>query len=339
MKIAVVGAGAIGGIIGGVLSEEGEDIVLIDVDKDHVKAINEKGIKIDGARGELNVKVPALLPNEVKETYDLIFFVVKATQTEDALKTSKNFLKDDSVLVCLQNGINEDYIALIIGERRTIGGLVGWGAENKGPGYLTQDSRGDFTIGELDGSITDRVKKIADILGKVEPVVISENIWGHLWTKLLVNSSMSAIGAVTGYTYGETLKDDLAKRLVVKVMTEIVDVAQALGIKMEPISGVDPVIVTAKDEEKYQQVSAILDAVYAPHANVKTGALLDYKRGVKTEIGCWNGYVVEKAKEARVKVPVNSAIVGMVGEIENKKRKLTPENIKEIENLARFKLS
>ncbi len=336
MKMAVVGAGAIGGIIGAVLLKEGEDIVLIDADKNHVKAINEKGLKIDGARGELNVKIPAILPNEVKDTYDLIFFVVKATQTADALGTTKNYLKVDSVLVCLQNGINEDYIASIIGEKRTVGGLVGWGAENKGPGHLTQDSRGDFTIGELDGSITDRVKKIADILGKVEPVVISENIWGHLWTKLLVNSSMSALGAVTGYTYGDTLKDDLAKRLVVKVMTEIVDVAQALGIKMEPISGVDPVIVTAKDEEKYKQVSAILDAVYAPHANVKTGALLDYKRGVKTEIGRWNGYVVEKAKEAGVKVPVNSAIVKMVTEIENKERKLSPDNIKEIIKLGSF---
>lgn len=262
--------------------------------------------------------------------------MVKATQTEEALKSTQKLLKDDSVLVCLQNGINEDYIASVIGEKRTIGGLVGWGAENKGPGYLTQDSRGDFTIGELDGSNTKRIKVISTILSKVEPVVISENIWGHLWTKLLVNSSMSALGAVTGYTYGQTLKDDLAVRLVVKIMTEIVDVAQALGIKMEPIAGVDPVIVTAKDEEKYKQVAAILDAVYAPHANVKTGALLDYKRGVKTEIGCWNGYVVEKAKEAGVEAPVNSAIFRMVTEIENKERKLTPNNIQEIKRLGRF---
>ena len=162
MRMAVMGAGSLGTIIGALITKGGLEIDLIDVNTAHVNALKERGAKITG-KMELEVPVKALTPDEMAGEYDLFFYLVKATHNEEALPKVAQHLKSDGVVVTMQNGIPEESVAAVVGRERTLGCAVGWGAALVAPGVsmLASDlERMTYDIGELDGQITDRLKKI-----------------------------------------------------------------------------------------------------------------------------------------------------------------------------------
>ncbi len=216
MRIALVGAGAMGTIIGALIAKGGEDIVMVDVNEPHVKALNEKGATITGHM-DITVPVNAVTPDGMEGTYDLVIYLVKTTYDDKALPEILPFIGDGSMVITLQNGVPEERVAAVVGRERTLGGAIGWGATFIGPGVseLTYDPvEMTYDIGELDGSLSKRIKAVKGVLDLAGSAEISDNLVGTRWVKLMVNVSMSGLSAALDCTYGDILDNDKVTEII-----------------------------------------------------------------------------------------------------------------------------
>ena len=333
MRIALVGAGSMGTILGALLAKGGEDIVLVDVNQQHVKALNESGARITGHM-DLTVPVRAILPDDMQGPYDLVIYLVKTTNDEKALAEILPHLNDGSVLITLQNGVPEEKVSAAIGKERTLGGAIAWGATFLGPGVseLTSESEAmTYDIGELDGSLTSRLQSIKTVLDKAGEAHITTNLIGVRWTKLMINVSMSGPGAALGCTYGMILDDPKAVVIATAIVVETLKTARALGIKMEPVQGLDPNILMDIVKESEENAVNAMRLIYGKHRDLIASMLQDIRKGMPCEVETLNGYLSRKSAEAGVPTPVNDQITEVIRGIESGKYSPDFENLDMIE--------
>jgi 2-dehydropantoate 2-reductase len=283
LRLAIVGAGAIGGTVGAHLIRAGHDVTFVDTVAEHVSAIRERGLRIEGPITEFTVRAPAYLPPEVPGPFDIIFLCVKANATEAAARSLLPFLSPDGVVVSLQNGLNERVIAEIVGAARTMGAFINFGADYLEPGVIHYGGRGAFVLGELDGSITPRLERIHAAARDFEPnAVISRNIWGYLWSKLAVGAMIFAT-ALTDEGIADCYAMPEYRELFADIAREVLRVAIAAGVKPEPFDGFTP------------------DAFLPGVAREVTEASLDgmvafNRRSAKTHSGVWRDLAVRKRR-------------------------------------------
>jgi len=334
MKIAIVGVGSLGTITGALIAKKGFDVVLVDANKEHVDELNRNGATITGTM-ELTVPVTAITPDQMEGTYDVVLYLVKQTNNDAALTGLLPHLREDSVVCTMQNGVPEEKVAEYVGREKVLGCAVGWGATWVKPGVSELTSSPDkmtFDLGELDGSTTDRVKKVAEILESVCPVIITDNLTGIRWTKLLINATFSGMSAVLGCTFGDVLDDRKALTCVAHIANEIIQVVDAIGVTMEPMQGADLKMLAFKTKAEMEAKFAIYEAVFRPHALLKASMLQDIEKGLKTEIAAINGVVCETGRAVNVPTLIDDTVVAIVKGIEE--GKYTPV----FENLAMFTL-
>jgi 2-dehydropantoate 2-reductase len=311
MKLAILGAGSLGTILGAVLTKNGYDVTLIDSYKEHVDALNQYGATVIGTM-ELNVPVKAITPDEMQGYYDIVFLLVKQTHTKEALEMLLPHIRKDSIVCTLQNGLPEHDVVEIVGRERTVGGSVMWGATFIKPGVsmLTQ-SMDDikniaFEIGEIDGKITDRIEKIAEILSAMGPTHPNTNFMGLRWRKLLYNVTMSGMSAALGSTFGEVLDNDKATTCLAFIAKETLEVCEAQGIDMQNELG------RFKTPEELQKSKAGFVIGWNGARLLKASMLQDLEKGRKTEIDKINGAVCEWGRKLGIKTPVNDTVVKIV---------------------------
>lgn len=205
MKICIVGAGSLGCAIGGVLAEAGSDVTLINRSKAHVDAMNRAGLRLRKGESERTVKVKAATGCHGAGRADLVIVLVKSFHTREAMQAAESLLGDGTVVLSLQNGLgHEDILAEIAGRSRILAGKTYAGGMLLGPGHVVDGTRGKHTIiGELDGTVSERVRRIADEFNRAGlQTTISSNIMGTIWDKLLVNVATGALSGITGLPYG-----------------------------------------------------------------------------------------------------------------------------------------
>lgn len=318
MKVAVMGVGSLGTIVGALMSQKGADVVLIDANKEHVRALNEKGATIVG-KYNLNTPVKAITPDEMTGTYDIVFYLVKQTYNEVALKQLLPHLGPDSTVCTLQNGVPEGAVAAIVGKERTMGGPVNWGATWKGPGVSELTSDFDtmlFDLGELDGTITARTKRVAEVLRLAGKVEILDNLLGVRWAKLLVNAMMSGMSAALGCTFGDILDNEKALMCAVHIGNEAIAASRADGISLAPLGSVDMSTLAFTTASERAEKMANMRIGYGPHRPLKASMLQDIEKGLKTEIDAINGIVSTTGKRVGVPTPVCDTVVETVKGIE-----------------------
>ncbi|MDI6654624.1 MAG: 2-dehydropantoate 2-reductase, partial [Candidatus Hydrothermarchaeota archaeon] len=199
MKVAVMGAGAVGGYFGGVLAKSGADITLIARGK-HLEAMRKDGLLIKSYRGDFRADVKATSdPKEAGPT-DLILFTVKSYDTEEAIRLCRPMIQENTCILSLQNGIdNDEKIAREAGREKIIGGVAYIGVALDEPGVILHSAAGKIAIGELNGKITHRIKKIAEMFSAAWiPCEISEDIIKLKWKKLVWNAAFNALTTITG---------------------------------------------------------------------------------------------------------------------------------------------
>ncbi|MBN2011967.1 2-dehydropantoate 2-reductase [candidate division KSB1 bacterium] len=336
MKIVIIGAGAVGGVIAASLTNEKLQVELVCKHRDVVDAIENNGLRVEGIKGNLITYPDTLLDiSQISDRPDIVFIATKAYDVIPAARAIRPFLQDDTMVVSLQNGMCEDQIADIVGEQRTIGCVVNWGASMLGPGRMELTSDGSFVIGELSGEITHRMFVLRGLLEKIFPTHISSNIYGNLYTKLIVNSCITTLGAITGLRVGELLKIKIARTIFLKVFAEAVQVADCNGIKLEKIAErIDPYSLLLSSADRNGPISwplirkhLIIISLGFRFRRVKSSSLQSLERGKKTEIDFFNGYIVQKANSLHIPVPVNQRLVDMIKAIEKRKMKIEIENI------------
>ncbi|RLI31509.1 2-dehydropantoate 2-reductase [Candidatus Bathyarchaeota archaeon] len=301
MRIAVVGSGAMGSLYGGLLADAGEDVTLIDIWKEHVDAINTRGLKISGASGERLVRVRATTNPAEVGTVDLIMIFVKAYDTRKAAQDALPMVGPETVFLTLQNGLgNVEQIEEVAGKGRVVAGATTHGSTLVGPGEVFHAGKGLTYIGELTGEITERVKRIAETFNRAGiETHISQNIQGIIWKKILINVGINAITAITGLRNGEILLVPEVKEIVRKAVLEAAEVAKAAGITVEM-------------EDPVAEVYKVAELT----AKNKSSMLQDVERGRRTEIDAINGAIVRIGKQYGVDTPVNETLVAAVKGIE-----------------------
>ena len=309
MKIAVLGAGALGCAMGSCLSESGHEVWLINRREDHVETMNTLGlcVQVNGADRYTPVKA-ALHASHVAAqigTVDLLLVLVKSFHTREAITSSTSIVGPDTVVLSLQNGLgHEDVLAEVVGRDKVMAGKTYAGGVMLGPGRIILGTEGKETyIGELEGRMTDRVQRVAAAFNAAGLITyISDNIIGTIWEKLLVNVATGALSGITRLAYGDLYQVPEVKACALAAVQEAMDVARACGIGL---SVNDP-------EQPWIKAAARLPPEF------KASMLQSLERGSVTEVDYVNGSVVRWGQKCGVPTPVNSTLVACLKGIERR---------------------
>jgi 2-dehydropantoate 2-reductase len=322
-KLAVLGAGAIGSTIGAYLTRGGRDITLIDPWPAHVEAMQRNGLKVSAQDEEFTVKIKAVHLADVcalRQQFDAVLLAVKSYDSVWATKFIEPYLTPTGVLVSAQNGINEEWVAPIIGYTRTLGCVVTIGAGLYEPGHVTRTSapsRPSFAVGELNGMMTPRIRDLATVLAPAGPAHATVNLWGERWAKLTVNSMANALAGITGMGGAALRKEPEAFPICLRIACEALAVAQTLGVQVEPVGGIPAqrYLEAAHGVGGEELRSQWVEAGQALGAG-RPSLLQDVMKGRRTEVDYLNGYVVRKGREVGVPTPMNEAVVAVTHRLE-----------------------
>ena len=336
-RIVLIGPGAIGGITAAFLAKAGDDITLVCKHSSIVELASGKGLHITGVQGTLDVPVRAVKTIEDLEgTFDFCLIATKAYDMPDCARKMLPHLADDALVVSMQNGICTDALSEVVGPARTVGCVIGFGATMKAPGELEMTSTGTFRIGMPDKSRPARLEELRRIMDTVVPAVISDDIYADLYSKLIVNACITALGAVCGLTLGEMMQRRDARRIFLGVISEGVKVAEAEGLTIPPYAG-------KLDYHRLMKGTGLLACMRRhltirvmgiKYSRLKSSSLQSLERGRPTEVPYLNGYIVRKGAEAGVICPINERLTEMISQIEQGKRRITPDNLADLQLTA-----
>jgi 2-dehydropantoate 2-reductase len=333
-SVLVVGAGAIGGVTAAKMTGEVRRVAVLDANEEHVERIRGDGLLLNDLGEERRVRVEAHAdPAGLEDPFDFALITLKAPYLESALEP---LLERGLVetFVSLGNGLVQERIAGIVGEGNLIWGTVEWGATNLGPGHLAQTTRGHFVIGEPEGSIWERTRILAEALGAVDEVRVTENIRGQVWSKLLVNSAFSGLGAVSGLLYGDVVDDPDGREVALALWREGYDVGLAQNLELEDVLGVPAESLVVRSAEDRERADGALEVAMRQAGATKASMLQDLERGVKTEVDVINGGVVEKGEEYGVETPLNSRVVELMRAMERGERRPDRDTFGKLRELA-----
>jgi 2-dehydropantoate 2-reductase len=333
-SVLVVGAGAIGGVTAAKMTDRVRRVAVLDANEEHVERMRGDGLLIDDLGEERLVPLDAYAePAGLDGPFDFALVTLKAPHLESALAPLLERGLAET-FVSLGNGLVQERIAGIVGGERLIWGTVEWGSTNLGPGRLARTTRGPFIIGEPDGSVRDRTRLLADALGTVDEARVTENIRGQVWSKLLVNSAFSGLGAVSGLLYREVVADPDGHEVVLALWREGYDVGMAQNLQLEEVLGVPAESLVVRDPEDRERAEEALEVAMQQAGATKASMLQDLERGVKTEVDVINGAVVEKGREYGVETPLNARVVDLMHAMERGERRPGRDVFVELRELA-----
>lgn len=329
MRMAIMGTGSLGTIVGALMTKNGHVIDCIDVNQDHVNALNTKGAKIVGLM-DLVQPVTALTPDKITGEYDIFFYLAKTTDNDSALPYILKHLKRDGAVVCMQNGIPEDAVAEVVGKFRTVGCIVGWGATYMEPGVSKLTSAPEameYVIGELDGRDTSRIHDIAKVLSTAGEARTTTNLIGIRWTKLMSNTGFSGMSAVVAGNYGNVLDHPKALACAQHIFREALAICRAANVVPEPRGGFDNREFDFQTEKERVAKIPLFMKKMGPHRNIRTGMLYDIEAGRKPEYETFNGTITRWGKQWGVPTPVNDQVVDIVKGMWEGRLKIDPKNV------------
>ncbi len=290
MKIAIMGTGGVGGYYGGLLSQKGQDVIFI-ARGEHLQAMRKKGLQVKSIHGDFLVS-PAKATDDPAEVglVDLILVATKTYHTDIAAQAIKPMIGQDTMVVPLQNGIDAaERIGAYVGKEHLIGGVTWLSVAIEGPGIIGQYSQfRRVVIGEFDGKITARLKRIYEtLLSTGITVEMSDDILKVLWTKFVFISSISALGSLTRAAIGEYRQVPETRDVLIEAIREVAAVAKAKGVKL--------------DEDVVDKTLEFIDNA---GPDMKTSMQRDVEEGKLIELESMIGVVPRLGKQTGVSTPV-----------------------------------
>ncbi len=324
MRIIIIGAGPIGGIVGGRLARQGREVTLVDIDPEHVRAIRERGLQVDVPDGPFTVSVPMIFPNEITGKFDMAFIAVRSNYTTDALDSVASCLGEKAIVVSLQNGINPPALEAMVGPDRAVGAAIRMGSCKLGPGHVSTSTRGRMYVGHLSGKLSPNLETVHSLLDAVIPTEMTDNILGVLWSKL----TYTCLGYFWSLADGSPraiCETERNRRLCVDFFGEVVGVGEAAGMRFVPLAEYDP--LDFLPARPLADRLAALDAIMRlPKSNDRAGSLRPLKGGVKTEVDYTVAHVVREGRSAGIPTPLCESVVKIMHELEEGKRSLNLQN-------------
>jgi 2-dehydropantoate 2-reductase len=320
--ILIWGAGAIGGTLGAYWARAGVPVLLVDIVREHVEACRTTGLAIEGPVETFTQVVPAMTPDELRGSFSRIVLAVKAHATEAALDGLARHLAPDGYVLSAQNGLNEIAIAARVGDARTMGCFVNFGADWLGPGRILFGNRAAVVVGEIDGLTRERTRAMHALLRIFEPdAVLTDNVWGYLWGKLAYGAMLFAT-ALNGESMSENFADPARFPVFDRLGREVMQVAAARGVRPVGFNGFDP--------------SAFAPGATAERSRASVAALAEFNRHTaKTHSGIWRDLAVRKRRtevdpqigiiarlgaEVGIDTPAIGTLVALIHDIEDGRR-------------------
>jgi 2-dehydropantoate 2-reductase len=338
-SVVIVGAGAIGGVIAAKLTSKVRNVAVLDPNTEHVDRMRDPGLVLDDLGEEYVVPIYAHAdPDDLNTKFDFVLLTVKATHLDAATEALRE--RDlANTFVSLGNGLVQERVARAVGAEKVIAGIVEWGATNLGPGRLAQTTQAPFVIGELDGEVRERTTHLARTLEPAAEVRVTQNVWGHIWSKLLLNSTFSGLGVVSGLLYKEVAANAEGKEAAYALWREGFDTGRAEGVEFEEVLGVPASTMVIRGPNDREEADRALATMMGYGGEVKASMLQDLERGLKTEVDVINGAVVEHGEARGVETPLNKRIVELVHAMEQGERQPSAEVFDELCSIARQKQS
>ncbi|MGV8853933.1 MAG: ketopantoate reductase family protein [Devosia sp.] len=348
MKFTIIGAGAIGGLAGAYLTEAGHDVLLVDRWAEHVAALNEKGMIIDGVRGDMTIKVKAATPDQLSGDLGVVLIATKSQHTIEALRQIMPLLTPESLVVSYQNGFNEPEMVEVLdaaglpGDRIVMGSIPNYGGALVDPGYIEFVHEGPIQLGELSGEMTPRLKEVGDALTALTQVQYSDRIWGQIWAKE-VYSAQVVFSALADAKIRDTLGVEKYARTAGAVVKEALEIADANGIDIQAFDFFDPANYRVKTAEDTKKLLANIDhAIWLLKKDQDNKPTHDFKKkgsGIwwdivyrkrPSETRAFAGKLIEFGRKAGADTRLNEKMVSMIYEIEDGKRELGFHNFDEL---------
>ena len=336
MRYAIYGAGSLGTVLGAYITKAGTPIDLINRNRAHVTALREKGAHITGTV-EMTVPVNALTPDEMTGVYDVILLLTKQLHNTEVVTMLRDHLAEDGVLVTLQNGLPEPGIAAIIGENRTMGCVVEWGANLSAPGECTLTSEPDslsFHMGRMSGISDRQYAAVKALLEKMCPVHEEPNLLDARWSKLLINATFSGLGTVVGGAFGDVSEDPDARKVAIRCMKECIDVGHAAGITFAPVQGKDITkLFYYRSSLKRAIATLLIPIAMKKHRAIIPSMLQDIRNGKPCEVDAINGVVCDYGRQNGVPTPINDRIAEVIRRIQAGELQAEAPNIRLFDEL------
>jgi 2-dehydropantoate 2-reductase len=346
-RIVVVGAGAIGGYTGGNLAHNGLDVTLIDPWPEHIETIRRDGLSLEGITpAESVVARPKTLHlTEVQKLakerpIDIAFISMKSYDTEWATTMIRQYLSPTGYVVSLQNCINEERIAAIVGWGRTVGAIAAiLSAELYAPGKIRRTGGKNppghevYRVGEVHGRITARIEELGDMIRTIDTCKVTDNLWGERWSKLCVNGMHNGVSAASGLSGNAMRQDDRIRQVIVKLGGEAVRIGQALGYKLEDIAGQDAEKLALASEGNRAALDEVESLMLALRNSQQRSEAQrpsmgqDMQKGRRTEIDFINGVIVEKGREIGRAAPTHEKLIAAVKKVEIGHAPPSPEHL------------
>lgn len=333
-RIVIFGAGAVGSYVGAVLTEAGQDVTLVDPWAENVERMRTAGIELSGMTEHRSVRVDVMHLSEVqamiRNPIDIAIIAMKSYDTEWVASLAREYLAVGGYCVSLQNGLNEERLAGVVGWGRTLGCIVGRGLgfDLFAAGKVRRDYPApkdpavtSLHVGEVHGRITYRCEELASILSAVGTACPTRNLWGERWSKLCVNAMRNGVSAATGLGGNERDRDDAVREVCVRLGAEAVDVGRASGYSFKSVSKLDADTLSraSRDSGARAKVDEVLLASARPDArssDQRPSMAQDIAKGRRTEIDYISGLIAAKGAESGVAAPVNAALTRVVRRVE-----------------------
>ena len=334
MRSVLIGPGAIGGTVAALVTEAGFDLDVVCSNEKTAQKLREDGFHLTGFKGEHRVRLKAYAStDELEGEYDICIIATKVHVMPDLAEKMLPHLKEDSLVVCMQNGVCLDLLTAVVGEKRAVGCMIGFGATMLDKGEVNMTSGGEFVIGMSAGYGSPKLEYLKKMLDTVLPTKITDNIIGSLFSKLIINSCINSLGAATGSTLGVILKNPRARNIFLSIAKEGILLAKKMGIKVPPFNGIlEYRLLLVSDWGPYKSLLKTIFRLVGTlkYSDVKVSMLQSLERGEKTEIDIFNGYIAKKGEEYGVPTPVNAQVAQVIRDIEQGKRAMTMDNLLDI---------
>lgn len=301
MRIAVLGAGAMGCLYGGCLARSGNEVVFVDVVQKCIETINSQGITLVQNGKSFVIHATAGKAEDIQGPFDLLILFTKTIHSEKALESVRHILSENTMVLSLQNGLgNEEIIAKYVPRSHILIGMTGYPADTKGPGQVESNGSSFTKLMRADGVQTQRVADIADAITNAGlNCSVDEDVYVAIWEKAIFNAAVNALCAVTRMTVGQ-IADYGGEKLTFEVVREGISVANAQGIHADK-----------------NRVDNMLRHAFAKHHDHKPSMLQDILAGRKTEAAFINGAIVKAAEKAGMTAPINATLAQLVQLIES----------------------
>lgn len=347
-RIAVVGTGALGGYVGGYLAQNGQDVTLIDMWPENIEAIRSRGLELDGVTPEEKFTVTTAKTMHLTEVQslsrekpiDIAFVSVKSYDTEWATMLIKPYLAPDGYVVSLQNCVNEEKIAGIVGWGKTLGVIASVisvemydAARIRRTAAKGGTQHTVFRVGEVHGVITPRVQELVEMFSKIDSAKATTNLWGERWSKLAQNGMRNGVSAITGLTSPQCDQNPAVRNFAIRLGGEAVRVAQALGHQLENLGKLKPDMLALAAEGNADAMAEIEDLMTTrAHANPRgdmqrPSMAQDIGKGRRTEIDFMNGFIVDKGKMLGIATPAHEKLVDLVRRLERGELTASPSHL------------